>query len=92
MVAVGIAPIGEFASVEITRLVRRGLRIVGSYGGRPRTDMPRLLSLVERGVLKPTDAVTRRFGLAEADDAYKALDAREIVGRAIVTMPGVSSP
>jgi S-(hydroxymethyl)glutathione dehydrogenase/alcohol dehydrogenase len=86
MVAIGIAPVGELAPVEITRLVRRGLRIVGSYGGRPRTDMPQLLSLVERGVLTPTDSVTRRFSLDQVDEAYKALDAREIVGRAIVTM------
>jgi S-(hydroxymethyl)glutathione dehydrogenase/alcohol dehydrogenase len=87
LVAVGIAPVGDVASVEITRLVRRGLRIVGSYGGRPRTDMPRLLSLVEQGVLRPADAVTRRFALEQADEAYRALDAREIVGRAIVRMP-----
>lgn len=91
MVAVGIAPIGELAPVEITRLVRRGLRIVGSYGGRPRTDMPRLLSLVEQGVLRPADAVTRRFALEQADEAYKLLDARAIVGRAIVVMPGSGS-
>jgi S-(hydroxymethyl)glutathione dehydrogenase/alcohol dehydrogenase len=87
MVAIGIAPVGEVAPVEITRLVRRGLRIVGSYGGRPRTDMPQLLALVERGVLRPSDSVTQRFELAQADEAYRALDARQIVGRAIVTMP-----
>ena len=86
MVAVGIAPVGELAAVEITRLVRRGLRIVGSYGGRPRTDMPRLLSLVEQGLLDPVSVVTRRFPLEQADEAYRALDAREIVGRAIVVM------
>jgi succinate semialdehyde reductase (NADPH) len=84
MVAVGIAPAGERAGVEITRLVRRGLRIVGSYGGRPRTDMPSLLSLVERGVLRPQDGISRRFRLDEAATAYDALDRREIVGRAIV--------
>ena len=87
MVAVGIAPVGERAGVEITRLVRRGLRIVGSYGGRPRTDMPRLLSLVEQGVLRPSDGISRRFSLEQADAAYAALDGREIVGRAIVVMP-----
>jgi S-(hydroxymethyl)glutathione dehydrogenase/alcohol dehydrogenase len=87
MVAIGIAPAGELAPVEITRLVRRGLRIVGSYGGRPRTDMPRLLALVERGVVRPAEAVTRRYPLEDVDAAYRALDAREIVGRAIVTMP-----
>ena len=90
LVAVGIAPVGEHAEVEITRLVRRSLRIAGSYGGRPRTDMPRLLALVERGVLRPTDGVTRRYTLEQADEAYKALDAREIVGRAIVAMPAGS--
>jgi S-(hydroxymethyl)glutathione dehydrogenase/alcohol dehydrogenase len=86
MVAIGIAPVGEQAGVEITRLVRRGLRVAGSYGGRPRVDMPAVLDLIERGVFRPADSVTRRFALEEADAAYKALDAREIVGRAIVTM------
>jgi S-(hydroxymethyl)glutathione dehydrogenase/alcohol dehydrogenase len=84
MVAVGIAPVGDRAGVEITRLVRRGLRIVGSYGGRPRSDMPALLSLVVRGVLRPHEGVSRRYTLAQADAAYTALDRREIIGRAIV--------
>ena len=86
MVAVGIAPVEARAGVDITRIVRRGLRIVGSYGARPRTDMPRLLALIEQGVLRPQESVTRRFTLAEAPEAYAALDRREIVGRAIVTM------
>ena len=89
MVAVGIAPAGtDGAGVEITRLVRRGLRIIGSYGGRPRTDMPSLLALVERGVLRPQDGISRRFRLDEVAAAYDALDRREIVGRAIVTTGG----
>jgi S-(hydroxymethyl)glutathione dehydrogenase/alcohol dehydrogenase len=90
MIAVGIAAVDVRAPIEITRLVRRGLRIVGSYGARPRTDMPRMLALIERGVLRPQESVTRRFPLEEADAAYKALDAGEIVGRAIVTMPGAA--
>jgi len=86
MVAVGIAPVDVRASIEITRLVRRGLHITGSYGARPRSDMPTLLSLIERGVLHPEESVSRRFTLEEAPDAYEALDRREIVGRAVVTM------
>jgi S-(hydroxymethyl)glutathione dehydrogenase/alcohol dehydrogenase len=86
MVAVGIAPAEVRAPIDITRLVRRGLRIVGSYGGRPRTDMPLLLALVEQGMLRPASAVTRRFPLEEVGEAYKALDRREIVGRAVITM------
>jgi succinate semialdehyde reductase (NADPH) len=87
MVAVGIAPVGVRAPVEITRLVRRSLRVVGSYGARVRSDMPSLLGLIEAGVVTPANSVTRRFSLAQAAAAYEALDRREIVGRAIVTMP-----
>jgi succinate semialdehyde reductase (NADPH) len=85
MVAVGIAPVGATASVEITRLVRRGLQIVGSFGARPRSDMPLLLSLIERGVFDPSIAITRRYELTEAAEAYGALERQEIVGRAILT-------
>ena len=81
----GIAPTGMRAPVEITRVVRRSLQVVGSYGSRVRSDVPRLLSLVESGVLAPTESVTRRYALKEAPAAYEALDRREIVGRAIVT-------
>lgn len=86
MVAVGIAPLGMRAPIEITRIVRRSIQIVGSYGSRVRSDVPRLLSLVEAGLLAPTESVTRRYALEEAPEAYAALDRREIVGRAIVTM------
>ena len=85
MVAVGIAPAGMRAPIEITRVVRRSLQIVGSYGSRVRSDVPRLLSLVESGLLAPTASVTRRYPLEDAPEAYAALDRREIVGRAIVT-------
>jgi S-(hydroxymethyl)glutathione dehydrogenase/alcohol dehydrogenase len=85
MVAVGIAPAGMRAPIEITRVVRRSLQIVGSYGSRVRSDVPRLLALVEAGLLAPTTSVTRRYSLEEAPEAYAALDRREIVGRAIVT-------
>jgi S-(hydroxymethyl)glutathione dehydrogenase/alcohol dehydrogenase len=85
MVAVGIAPIGVTAPVEITRLVRRGLQITGSFGARPRSDMPLLLALIERGVFAPATTISRRFPLEQAADAYAALDRREIVGRAILT-------
>jgi S-(hydroxymethyl)glutathione dehydrogenase/alcohol dehydrogenase len=88
LVAVGIAPAGTTAPFEITRLVRRSLHVVGSYGARVRADMPRLIALVEAGVIAPAESLTRRFALEEAGEAYAALDRREIVGRAIVVMPG----
>jgi succinate semialdehyde reductase (NADPH) len=84
MVAVGIAPGKTTAPVEITRLVRRGLRIIGSYGARTRADMPEILRLAARGTFRPETIVTRQFSLEEADAAYSALDRGEILGRAIV--------
>jgi succinate semialdehyde reductase (NADPH) len=84
MVAVGIAPGKTSAPVEITRLVRRGLRIIGSYGARTRADMPEIIRLAARGTFRPEKIVTKRFPLEEADAAYQALDRGEIVGRAIV--------
>jgi S-(hydroxymethyl)glutathione dehydrogenase/alcohol dehydrogenase len=84
MVAVGIAPGKTTAPIEITRVVRRSLRIIGSYGARTRTDMPEIIRLAERGIFQPEKMVTKRYPLAEADAAYKALARGEIVGRAIV--------
>jgi S-(hydroxymethyl)glutathione dehydrogenase/alcohol dehydrogenase len=84
MVAVGIAPGRTTAPVEITRLVRRELRIAGSYGARTRADMPEIIRLAAQGVFRPETMVTQRFTLDDADAAYQALARGEIVGRAIV--------
>ena len=84
MIGVGIAPVKATASIEITRLVRRELRIIGSYGARTRSDMPEIIRLAALGVFRPETIVTERFPLAEADAAYSALARGEIVGRAIV--------
>ena len=86
MVAVGIAAGRTAAPVEITRLVRRELRIIGSYGARTRTDMPEVVRLAARGLFRLESMVTERFPLDKADAAYRALARGEIVGRAIVVM------
>ncbi|RTH04507.1 alcohol dehydrogenase [Thermus scotoductus] len=88
MVPVGIAPQGVEAGVEITRLVRRKLRILGSYGAKPRKDMPLLLRLAQAGAIQVGAEVTERHPLEEADLAYRRLDRGEVVGRALVTMGG----
>ena len=83
-IVVGVAPAKAAAAIEITRLVRRGIRITGSYGCRVRTDMPELLRLAAAGRIEVSRLVSRRFRLAEVEAAYAALDRGEIVGRAIV--------
>ncbi len=84
VVVVGIAAGDTAVPIPITRLVRRGVRVIGSYGGRVRTDVPAILRLVEQGAIAPQRTITRRYALAEAPDAYAALDRGEIIGRAIV--------
>lgn len=85
-VMVGIAATGRTADIEITRLVRRKLQVLGSFGGRPTTDLPVLTEMVLNGRLRLDEAITRRFSLDEADIAYATLARGEITGRAIVEM------
>ena len=86
VVMIGIAAAGETVPLEITRIVRRSVKIMGSYGARAGTDMPQILSLVERGVIDVSPRIiTRRYSLDEVNDAYAALGRGEIVGRALIT-------
>ena len=86
MVVIGIAPGTTTAPIEITRLVRRGIQLMGSYGSRVRTDLPEVLTLAARGQVSVSQPITRRYPLERADEAYATLNRGEIVGRAIITM------
>ncbi|WP_224786045.1 zinc-binding dehydrogenase [Microbacterium caowuchunii] len=86
MVAVGIAPGGATAEVEITPLVRRGYSITGSFGGRTRADLPAVVELAAQGAFDAAEVITRHVSLADVDGAYRALARGEITGRAVVVM------
>lgn len=83
-VVVGVSPAGAAARIELGRLVRRGIQLMGCFGCRVRADMPVVIGLAARGEVDVKASVTRRFGLAEIAEAYGALERGEIVGRAIV--------
>jgi succinate semialdehyde reductase (NADPH) len=85
-VMIGLAPVGRVGEVEITRLVRRKLRLLGSFGGRPRTDLTELMQMAVDGRLDLASAISRRFSLEDTDAAYGMLGRGEIVGRAIIEM------
>jgi succinate semialdehyde reductase (NADPH) len=51
-----------------------------------RTDMPELLRMAAEGAVDLRSAVTRRFRLAEINEAYGAMERGEIIGRAIVLL------
>jgi succinate semialdehyde reductase (NADPH) len=84
MVAVGIADGAATAAVGITHVVRRSIRLVGSYGGRTRTDMPALIRLIEAGAITVDAQISTRVPLEDAGKVYDALDRGEVVGRALV--------
>lgn len=88
MVAIGIAAGRAEAAVEITPLVRRGFEIVGSFGGRTRTDLPEVARIAADGRFDVDSLITRRYDLDDADRAYRDLAGGEITGRALVTMGG----
>lgn len=85
LVAIGIGGRGVTAPLEITRIVRRSISVIGSYGGRVRTDMPQVLRLAELGRIDPGKAITQTYGLEDTATAYQALDEAAINGRAVVT-------
>lgn len=85
VVAIGL-PTGPGVTfpVEIGRLVRREIRLTGSYGARPSKDMPELLALAERGSVNIERTITRRYPLEGVNQAFDALARSEVVGRSIV--------
>lgn len=85
-VIVGLAPSTASASIPINQLVRRELTIRGSYGARPRADMPALIEMASRGLIDLTGAVTQRYELNDVEESYRRLDAGSIIGRAIIEL------
>ncbi|XP_038973736.1 alcohol dehydrogenase-like [Phoenix dactylifera] len=83
-VMIGLAPTNAMGEVDITRLVRRQVKIVGSYGARARQDLPQVVKLAETGIFNLQNTVSRKCKFEEANSAYEDLDRGKIVGRAVV--------
>ncbi|HXR13403.1 MAG TPA: zinc-binding dehydrogenase [Solirubrobacteraceae bacterium] len=84
VVCVGIGAGKAAAAIEITHLVRRGIRLIGSFGARTRADMPRVIELAASGAIDLAALISARVGLEAADAIYQALDRGEVRGRALV--------
>lgn len=83
---VGIANVSTKAEVPITHMVRRRISLRGSYGARASQDVPPLLEMAAKGDIDIESPITQRFSLEEAGEAYKNLQDRKIIGRAIIEM------
>ncbi|HEX2438468.1 MAG TPA: zinc-binding dehydrogenase [Methylomirabilota bacterium] len=85
-VLIGVPETGATVPMDVRPLVT-GERVIrgSSYGGaRTREDLPRLVNLYLAGKLKIDQLVTRRYGLDEANEAFRALAAGELARGLIV--------
>ncbi|KAH6825537.1 GroES-like zinc-binding alcohol dehydrogenase family protein [Perilla frutescens var. hirtella] len=83
-VMIGLTLSGAKGEVDINHLVRRQIKVIGSYGGRARQDLPKLVKLAEKGTFNLQAAVSRKYKFEEVEQAYQNLDQGSIVGRGVV--------
>ncbi len=86
VVGVGLSSSTTIIPVEVNKFVRRGVRLLGSYGAKPRQDMPELLTLVERGVLDAKKSVTAKYRLEGVNDALDTLERGDTLGRSVLEL------
>jgi succinate semialdehyde reductase (NADPH) len=79
VVLVGLMPVGHKTPLGLARVVRGGIAILGSYGARPRVDLPAVIKMVERGLLSPERLAGPFYKLEQINEAVEALRS----GRAI---------
>jgi Zn-dependent alcohol dehydrogenase len=83
-VMIGLAATNVVGEVDITRLVRRQVKIIGSYGARARQDLPQIVKLAESGAFNLQNTISRKCKFEEANGAYEDLNQGKIVGRAVI--------
>jgi S-(hydroxymethyl)glutathione dehydrogenase/alcohol dehydrogenase len=87
VVVVGMAKLGVEVSFQALMLFAEEKRILGCmYGSaQVRRDFPKLVGLVETGRLDVDAMVSRRIQLAEVNDAFRAMQAGEVIRSVIVS-------
>jgi S-(hydroxymethyl)glutathione dehydrogenase / alcohol dehydrogenase len=85
-VLIGVPETGATVPMDVRPVVTAERMIRGcSYGSaRTREDLPRLVNLYLAGKLKIDQLITRRYGLDEANEAFRALAAGELARGIIV--------
>src|SRR5699024_8741301 len=86
VVLTGIAPAGHTLDVEITKVVRRKIRVLGSFGANPREAMPKVIEYAKAGKIDFAKLITDRFTFDQTNGAYTQLNAGNIRGRGIIQM------
>jgi S-(hydroxymethyl)glutathione dehydrogenase / alcohol dehydrogenase len=86
LVVVGMPGGSATSRIDATLLAYKGQRILGSKMGSsvPQVDVPRLVSLYRRGLLKLDELVTGRYRLDQINEAISALRRGEGIRNVIV--------
>ncbi|MBV9326452.1 MAG: Zn-dependent alcohol dehydrogenase [Chloroflexi bacterium] len=76
---VGHAPLNTPVTIDARALMQEKTIIASMYGSaRPHIDFPRLLGLYRDGKLKLDELITRRFELADVNEAFEVLKRGEV--------------
>ena len=80
-VAVGVPRFDQSIELPSMPLILQEKRILGTVYGSAQVnrDFPRLIALVEQGRLDLGDMVSRKMGLNDINDAFKAMQAGEVI-------------
>ena len=74
-IIVGLAAVGDYASIDPVALVRQEKTLKGSYYGtsRPAIDFHRMVDLYNRGQIDVDGLITRTYTLDQINEAYEEL-------------------
>ncbi|MBV9577757.1 MAG: Zn-dependent alcohol dehydrogenase [Chloroflexi bacterium] len=82
---VGHAPLNTPVTIDARALMQEKTIMASMYGSaRPHIDFPRLLKLYRDGKLKLDELITRRFELADVNEAFEVLKRGEVARSVIV--------
>jgi len=86
LVQVGLTSQAErgYVAIPLDHIIEAEIEIAGSVGN-PHVDYPRLLGLVETGVLQPARIVGQTLPLERASEVLGAMDSYETLGFSIIT-------
>jgi S-(hydroxymethyl)glutathione dehydrogenase / alcohol dehydrogenase len=86
LVMVGIPPTGVTSAVDLGAIANDGVRILGCKmgGARVQVDVPALVRLYRQGRLKLDELVTRRYPLAQINDAIASATQGDALRNVIV--------
>jgi S-(hydroxymethyl)glutathione dehydrogenase / alcohol dehydrogenase len=87
---VGHAPLNTPVTIDARALISEKTIVASMYGSaRPHIDFPRLLNLYRDGKLKLDELITRRFDLADVNEAFEVLKRGE-VARSVLNLESVA--